>query len=247
MNGFRAALSLTLLFVIAPSLTAQHPPSRNSPAPSQDQVKRGRMWSDFGIVGSGVMGSVTEITPDHFTIKTEAGDLYTIHYSVNTRIMKAGGGFRGLQSDNDIPFTPPVSIKPTDIKIGDAIAASGEMEAILKSIGAIVILQVDSETARRVHEMQASYGKTWLMGRVTAMDGVQVTIQGGPDNATHTFTADENTTFRKRRERITPADIQSGDALRVEGSVQNGRFLATTVSVMGHPPDRSNSSAPPTK
>ena len=54
-----------------------------------------------------------------------------------------------------------------------------------------------------MREMEANYGKTWLMGRVTAINEVKVTLQGGPDNAVHTFIADENTTFRKRRDPIT--------------------------------------------
>jgi len=114
-------------------------------------------------MGRGVMGTVTEVAPDHFRIKTEAGDLYTIHYSVNTRIMKGGGGFRRQQSENGAPFTPPTPIKASDIKVGDAIGASGEMDAAAKSVGAVVIFQIDPETATRMREMQANYGKTWLM------------------------------------------------------------------------------------
>ena len=75
------------------------------------------------MMGRGVMGTVTAVAPDQFTIKTESGDLYTIHYSVNTRILKGGGGLRRQQQDNDVPFTPPAAIKPTDIKVGDAIGA----------------------------------------------------------------------------------------------------------------------------
>src|SRR6185437_4227031 len=67
--------------------------------PSQDQKQsvpqhgqRGERgaWGG-GVMGRGVMGTVTEVTADHFTIKTDAGETYTIHYSVNTRIMKGGG------------------------------------------------------------------------------------------------------------------------------------------------------------
>jgi hypothetical protein len=246
MNVYRLSIPLAIFLTLtSPYASGQNSPAQNS-APSQERGQRaGRgMWGG-GIMGRGVMGSVTEITPDHFTIKTESGDLYTVHYSVNTHIMKGSGGFRRPQSDNDAPFTPPVAIKPTDIKIGDAIAASGEMDAAAKSVGAIVIFQVDPETAKRMREMQANYGKTWLMGRVTAVNDVNVTLQGGPDNATHTFTADENTTFRKRRDPITLADIQPGDTLRVEGSLQNGHFLATTVADMGPRPDRTSNPPPP--
>jgi preprotein translocase subunit YajC len=219
--------------------------------PSQDQKQsvpqRGQRgergaWGG-GVMGRAVMGTVTEVTADHFTIKTDAGETYTIHYSVNTRIMKGGG--RQRRDDNDIPSTPPIAIKASDIKVGDAIGATGEMDAAAKSVGAIVIFQIDPERAKQMREMQANYGKTWIMGRVTAINDVKVTLQGGPDNAAHTFVADENTTFRKRRDPITLADIQVGDMVRAEGSVRSGAFLATSVAVMGPPPQRAERATPP--
>jgi preprotein translocase subunit YajC len=203
------------------------------------------------MMGRGVVGTVTEIAADHFTVKTDSGDTYTIHYSVNTRIMKGGGGGGGArrsQSEDQQQFTPPQSIKATDIKVGDAIMAAGEIDANAKSVGAVAIFQIDPERAKQMREMQANYGKTWLMGRVTAINEAKVTIQGGPDNATRTFAADENTTFRKRRDPITLADIQLGDMVRVEGSAKNGEFVATTVVTMGPPPNRAdapNAQTPP--
>jgi preprotein translocase subunit YajC len=196
-------------------------------------------------MGRGVMGTVTEISPDHFTIKTDSGDLYTIHYSVNTRIMKGGGGQRrGQGGDNEFPMNPPTPIKASDIKVGDAIGASGEYDANTKSVGAVVIFQIDPERAKQMREMQANYGKTWIMGKVTAINEAKVTLQGGPDNATHTFVADENTTFRKRRDPITLADIQVGDMVRAEGAVKDGAFLATAVAVMSPRPPRDDTAAP---
>lgn len=187
------------------------------------------------MMGRGVLGTVTEVAADHYTVKTTAGDLYTVRYSVNTRILKGGRQRRG-QGENDPSANPPQAIKPTDIKVGDAIAANGEVDATAKSIGAVVIFQIDPERAKQMREMQANYGKTWLMGKVTAVNELKISLQGGPDNATHTFAADENTTFRKRREPITLADVQVGDMVRVEGAVKDGTFIASTVAVMGPPP-----------
>jgi hypothetical protein len=98
-----------------------------------------------------------------------------------------------------------------------------------------------------MREMRDTYGKTWLQGKVTAVDGVKVTILGGVDNIGRTFVVDENTTFRKRREPITLADVQVGDAVRVEGAVKDGTFVATSVSVMGTPTVKlvPESTAPP--
>jgi hypothetical protein len=210
-------------------------------------------------MGRGLVGTVTEVAADHYTIKTDAGEIYTVHFSANTRMVKQtaqgpqpgqgqgqgqgrqrgeGEGGEGSRGGN-----PPVTIKPTDIKVGDAIAAMGEIDATAKSVGAAMVAQLDPERAKQMREMQANYGKTWLMGKITAMDGVKVTIIGSVDNAAHSFVADENTSFRKRRDPITLADLQVGDMVRVEGAVKDGSFLATTVNAMG-PPQGGNPTVP---
>jgi hypothetical protein len=194
------------------------------------------------MMGRGVMGTVTEVAADHYTIKTGSGESYTVHFSANTRIMKGGGGGggmrRGGQDEGGPPPNPPEAIKATDIKVGDAIAANGEVDSAAKSVGAVVVFQIDPERAKMMREMQANFGKTWLAGKVTAINELKVTLQGGPDNEPHTFVADENTSFRKRRDPITLADVQVGDMVRVEGALQNGNFVAKSVAVMGPLPQR---------
>ncbi len=130
--------------------------------------------------------------------------------------------------------SPPQPIKASDIKVGDAIAAMGEIDSSAKSVGAVAIVQLDPERASQMQAMEANYGKTWLMGKVTAIDGVKVTLSG-PDNAAHAFVADENTSFRERRQPITLADIQVGDMVRADGALKDGVFTATTVNVMRPP------------
>ena len=50
----------------------------------------------MGIAGSsGIMGTVTEVAADHYTVKSENGEIYTIHFSANTRITKQPAGMRG--------------------------------------------------------------------------------------------------------------------------------------------------------
>src|SRR5262249_45954414 len=92
---------------------------------------------------------------------------------------------------------------------------------------------IDPERAKEMRAMEANFGKTWLAGRVTAIHEVSVTLEGGPSNTQHTFVADENTTFRKRRDPITLADIAVGDFVRVEGALKDGSFVASTVAVLG--------------
>jgi hypothetical protein len=248
----------TVLFCLALGVAASAQDATTLPPPQvQSQAgggQRGGGHGGFGGgmgMGRGVGGTVTEVTADHYIIKTETGETYTVHYSVNTRILKqpagqrgSGGGGGGERSqggaDRQGPGggggTPPQAIKPTDIKVGDAIAAMGEVDATAKSVGAVAVFQIDPERARQMREMQANYGKTWIMGKVTAIDGVKVTLMGSIDNTAHSFVADENTTFRKRRDPITLADIQVGDTVRAEGAIKDGAFLATAVNAMSPPP-----------
>jgi len=217
-------------------------PQAQAGSGGQGQRGGGRGWGGGMGMGRGLMGTVTEVAADHYTIKTETGETYTVHYSANTRILKqqarargeggerGGGGEGGPGGGN-----PPTPLKSTDIKVGDAIAAMGELDATAKSVGATMVMQIDPERAKQMREMQANYGKTWLMGKVTAIDGVKVTLMGVVDNTARSFVADENTTFRKRRDPITLADIQLGDTVRVEGALKGSDFLATTVNAMGQP------------
>jgi hypothetical protein len=196
-----------------------------------------------GLAGGGLLGTVTEVAADHYTIKTEAGETYVVHYSANTRILKQtvqNRGGRGEGSERgergNRQQSAPETIKASDIKVGDAIIAAGETDAAAKSVGAVVVMQIDPERAKQFREMQANFGKTWLMGKVTAINETRVTLLGAVDSAAHIFQADENTTFRKHREPITLADIQVGDMVRVEGAVKDGTFIAGSVSVGGMPP-----------
>ena len=234
-------LSVLLSFLVFSAVVSAQDQDGAPPAGRQEsgQGRRGG-WGGGMMGGRGTIGTVTEVAADHYTIKTETGETYIIHYSVNTRILKqialkqaASTGQHGGGQGDSADRTPPTPIKPNDIKVGDAIAAMGEVDAAAKSVGAVTVIQIDPERAKQMREMQANYGKTWLMGKVTAIDGVKVTLMGGMDKAAHTFVADENTTFRKRREPITLADIQAGDIVRVEGAVKDGAFLATTVNDMG--------------
>jgi hypothetical protein len=208
-------------------------------ASAQDASQRGGRggragqggWGGGMGMGNGITGTVTEVAADHYIIKTGAGDTYTIRFSVNTRIVK-----QTIQRGGEGGGNPPQTLKPSDIKVGDAVGAAGEVDAAAKSVGAVVIAQLDPERARQMREMRANYGKTWLMGKVTAINETKVTLLGSMDNAAHAFVADEDTTFRKHREPITLADVHVGDTVRVEGAVKESIFVASSVAVMVMPP-----------
>jgi hypothetical protein len=219
---------------------------------------RGGMGAGMMALGSGrgLMGTVSAVAADHFDIKTYLGENYVVHYSVNTHFVKQpagmgqgqgmgrGQGMRRGEGQGQQPDGPQggrgqganmPEIKSTDVKAGDDIAVMGEIDPVQKSAGAVTIVLVDPARAQMTRQMMAGFGKTWIMGKVTAIDGVKVTVDSSIDNAVHVLVADENTTFRKRRDPITLADVQVGDTLRAEGSVKGGAFAATTVNVMAMP------------
>jgi hypothetical protein len=214
---------------------------------------------EMGMMGRGLMGTVTATAADHLSIKTDAGDVYVAHLSADTRFMKQAAGMRGGGGTGEgggAPMgggpggrgNPPQTIKAAEIKVGDVVNIMGDKDATAKTVSATAVVVMDPERVKMMREMAANFGKTWLAGKVTAIDGTKITLTGIEDNAPHSFAADENTSFRKRREPITLADIQVGDSLRVEGAVKDGVFLATSVNdmgTMGGPPPNLPRNAPP--
>lgn len=259
--SMKMRLAIAFLLVLAVAGAAAQDPG-SAPAAGQN----GGGWrgngqregfGGMGMMGRGLMGTVTEVAADHYAIKTEAGEVYTVHYSANTRMFKMPAGMRGPGGQGGQGGAgigegrgmgrggnPPQQIQASDIKAGDVIEARGQTDASAKTIGAVAIVLLDPEQVKQMREMAANYGKTWLMGKVTAIDGVKVTLTGAVDNAAHSFVADENTTFRRRRDPITLADIQVGDTVRVDGAVKDGQFTATTVAEMGAPRQGAPSASP---
>jgi hypothetical protein len=273
---FLSAIVLAITFAAAANSQNSGSAAQNSSSAAQDAGQngdpssggghgqrggRGGFGGGGGMMGRGLMGTVTEVAADHYTIKTDAGGTYVVHFTADTRIFKqmagtragegagngtgegqnggqgAGGGQdsgRGGGRGRDYGGgNPPQQIKPTDIKVGDAISVMGDVDATAKSVAANRIAQLDPAVVQQIHAMEANFGKTWLMGKITAIDGTKITLTGVIDNAPYSVVADENTAFRKRRDPITLADIQVGDTVRADGAVKDGVFTATNVNVFG--------------
>ncbi len=221
------ALLLGLALGAASAQDSVASPQSSNPGPVRQESRGGRGLWGGGMIGGGrgFTGIVTAVAADHYSVRNEAGEVYTVYFSANTRIIK-----QRLHRGPD----GPDFIRPSDIKVGDPVATMGEVDAGAKAVGAIFVVQLDPERYRQIQKMEADYGKTWLMGRVTAIDGVKVTLEGIRDKQPCSFVADENTLFRHRRNPITLADIHSGDLIHVEGAIKNGVFLAATVNDVGN-------------
>jgi Cu/Ag efflux protein CusF len=160
----------------------------------------------------GVRGTVTAIAGDNISVKTETGDVYKVETGPNTRFRK--------QRDQ---------AKITDIHVGDMIAAAGDKDEKAKTVGAMFVMLIDKE---QYEKARADFGKTWTAGSIQSIDETKITVKR-PDNVVQTIVVDENTSFRKHRDSITLADIKVGDNVTARGSLQNGTFLATVLSVGG--------------
>lgn len=229
------ALALTAVLFAQDGTPASDP---NSGAPTGQNggargMGMGTRGGGMGMMGRGITGTVSEAAADHFTVKTFEGDLYTVQFGDNTRFMKMGmggpGRMRGRRGN------PPEQIKAGEIKVGDAVTARGEVNSSSKTVGATAIVLLNPQVAQRMQQMAANYGKTWLMGRVTDIEGTKVTLMGSEDHAQHSFVVNENTDFREQRNPITLADIKTGDMVRVQGSSSGDTFTASSVNVMRMP------------
>ncbi|WP_157468274.1 hypothetical protein [Edaphobacter aggregans] len=210
-------------------------------AAAQEGPGRGEMAMGGGRM---IRGTVTAAAADHLTIKTDAGDVYEVAITPNTRVMK-----------NRQP------VKPEDVKVGDGVGAMGELDAPKKTVHALFVAVMDAEQVKKLRE---DLGKTYITGKVTAIDDVKITVQR-PDNVSQVIEVDETTSFRKggRRgagamvmesggspvaveqgsatpapgasgggESITLADVNVGDVVAGQGSIKHGVFVPTNLTVM---------------
>jgi Domain of unknown function (DUF5666) len=171
----------------------------------------GGMARAFGN-GNGVRGTVTAAAANSFTIHTDEADTYQVLYSANTRLMK----------DRQ-------PIAATDIHVGDMLMAGGIVDAKAKTVGAVFIVDID---AAQVRNARAGFGKTWVAGKVTAINELKITIERINDKQVQVVAVDENTSFRKRREDVTLADVKLGDFISAQGALHADTFVATALRIM---------------
>jgi Domain of unknown function (DUF5666) len=162
--------------------------------------------------GNGVRGTVTAAAANHFTIRTDEGDTYQVFYSPNTRLMK----------DRQ-------PIEAAEVHVGDMLMAGGLVDAKAKTVGAVLVIDID---AKEVQQARAAFGKTWVMGKVTAIHDLKITIERTGDKQTQVVAVDENTSFRKRREDVTLTDVKVGDMISAQGALRADSFLATTLRII---------------
>ena len=193
-----------------------------------------------------VRGTVTATAADRLTLKTEAGDVFQVVVTTNTRLMK----------DRQ-------PVKFADVHSGDGAGAMGVIDAPAKTIHAAAIFVLD---AAQVKKLKEDMGKTYISGKVTAIDELELTIHR-QDGVNQKIAVDEGTSFKKggRRagmmmqgdgssgigsgpgagpgsagagssdrggESITLADVKVGDMVVGPGALKSGIFVPTQLTVL---------------
>jgi hypothetical protein len=97
----------------------------------------------------------------------------------NTRVMKGRGQM----------------VKVADLKAGDGVMAAGMLDTTTHTLHAAVLFVVD---AAQIQAMKANLGKTYIVGRVTAvdLDNARMTVER-TDHVSQTIGFDETTSFRR--------------------------------------------------
>jgi hypothetical protein len=188
-----------------------------------------------------VAGTVTAVSGDAITVKTEDGKVYQVATTANTRMMKGPGAM----------------VKVSDLKIGDGVMAFGNMDEPNKTLHAAIVRVTDGEELKKLRE---NLGKTYISGKVTAIDidNLKMTV-ARPDGVSQTIGFDETTSFKRGGrmvrtqgaggaglaagnlsaamapveggESITLADIKVGDNVAGAGSLKGGVFVPGQLNV----------------
>jgi hypothetical protein len=206
--------------------------------------------------GQMVRGTVTAVTAEQLTVKTDAGEVYQVALSANTRLTKE---------------RQPVKV--ADIKVGDGVGAMGVLDPATKTVHAVFVGVIDAEQVKKARE---NMGKTYITGKVTAidMDALKLTVMR-PDGVSQVIGVDEQTSFKRGGrgmaaiasgggvvemgssgtgagrgngagagsgaggsvaggggESITFADVKVGDSVAGRGALKNGLFVPTELGVM---------------
>ncbi len=251
------ALTATLLVTLAPALRAQDGPPQEGDTPAMGMGR-----------GRGVRGTVVGTTGANVTIKTEAGDTWTVVSTDNTRI--------------NIDRQP---VKVADLKAGDEVIAMGIPDPTRHDIHAMVIAGVSAVQAAK---LKANFGKTYIVGRITAIDDTRLTVLR-PDKVSQTIALDDSTSIKRggrlpaefsgmgtgggfggggggRRgqqggqpnetsggnpttgndgESITLADVKVGDNVAGTGSMKAGTFTPTDLHINTPRPRPARAAAAP--
>ena len=181
-----------------------------------------------------IAGEVSAVSGSTLTVKTENNQTLQVVTTTNTRIVKDRAN----------------AVKVADLKTGDGIVAIGNLDAPTGTMHAAMVFATDAATLKAMKE---NLGKTYIAGKVTAidMDKATLTIER-PDHVSQTIGLDETTSFKRGvrgapggqaglgsggvgtgpGESVTLADIKVGDMVRGTGALKGGVFIPAQLTIM---------------
>jgi hypothetical protein len=182
------------------------------------------------------LGTVTAVTGNNLTLKTDAGQEVVVSVADGARILQLAPG------STDLKTAQTIALK--DIAAGDRVLVSGKAGDIASSFAASRVILMKSSDIAQKHEMeQADWQKRGTGGIVSAVDAGTgtLTVTVGAKKVVVTTTG--KTQFRRyagdsvKFEDAKPgtlAQIQVGDQLRVLGTKSDdGLSIPAEVVVSG--------------
>ena len=162
--------------------------------------------------GGGVRGTVTGVSGGSVMLKTEQGETWTVISTDNTRVRRDGQ-------------TGTVAA----IQAGDEVMAVGMPDADKHEVHAMMLVDV---SAAQVAKAKANLGKTYIVGRITAINDTQLTIMRS-DRVAQTISLDETTSLHKGGRMSPEAMAAAGLNLEALGMGGGGGMGAGMGGGMG--------------
>lgn len=175
---WHSAVVCTALFTASNgALLAQNATSGGDQQSQPDaQMRRGQGGAPGGRRGGGIRGTVTAVSGTTVTLKTEQGETWSVISTDNTRVRRDGqpGTVSGVQA-------------------GDEVMAMGMPDADKHEVHALMLMDV---SAAEVAKAKANLGKTYIVGRITAINDTQLTIMRS-DRVSQVILLDESTSLHR--------------------------------------------------
>lgn len=184
----------TGIVCLGPTARSASAQAQGAPPAQQGGEAQGRRGQLAGMAR--VMGEVTAVSGSTVTLKQEDGSTVQVVTTDNTRLMKDRG-----------------PVKLSDLHPGDGVMAVGNLDAPNKTLHAAMVIAQD---AAQIKAMRENLGKTYITGRVTAidLDNAKMTVER-PDHVSQTIGFDETTSFRRA---VRGEGSGAGDGAGARGS-----------------------------
>ncbi len=172
-----AALGLAALAAGGQSSTPDGAAGSSASSPASPGTQGSGHRGQYAGMGR-VAGEVTGIAGATLTVKGEDGSAVQVVTTDNTQFMKERG---------------PVRL--SEMHVGDGLMAIGNLDPATHTLHAAMVM---AEDAAQIKAMRENLGKTYITGRVTAvdLDDAKMTVER-PDHVAQTIGFDEGTSFKR--------------------------------------------------